>query len=78
MRFNDKETQLLLLVLKNLNSSSTIDLLIEKLGENEYIKGRLLNQLFLELTKAEFVFDDSQNELLQILLKKIKFKATPR
>jgi len=78
MRFNDNETQLLLHILKTINPHSTFDLLIEKLELNEYVKGRLLNLLFTEITKVNFVFNDARDIEIQILLKKIKFKATPR
>jgi len=77
MRFNETETQLLLCVLHPLKQPA-LALLVEKLKQNEYIKGRLLNQLYAEIVKAHCVFNDDRDVELEMLLKRIKFKATPR
>jgi hypothetical protein len=78
MRFTEYETQLLLTILNGLNKTDTIDLLIEKLKENEYIRGRMLNLLYLEASKVTPELDTEQTINFTTLLKRIKFKATPR
>jgi hypothetical protein len=78
MRFTEYETKLLLALLKESNQTDTIDLLIEKLSRNEYIKGRMLNLLYLEISKSIPNFNEEQTINYTTLLKRIKFKATPR
>ncbi|UYW02398.1 hypothetical protein K5I29_05750 [Flavobacterium agricola] len=77
MRFTEQETALLLLLLHN-KDNSYYDLLLNKLQQNEYIKGRLLHQLYDALLDAQVVFNDERDTMLVSLLKRIKFKATPR
>lgn len=87
MRFNTADTTLLLfiipLILDRLSEESTIkveqfDLITLKLNENEYIKGKLLNFLYNELNRFNLTFDTPQKLDFESLLKRIKFKATPR
>lgn len=76
MRFTTRETELLLHILRQTNA--TLTTLIEKLEQNDYIRGRLLNQLFLEISKNESFYNDNRDVEIKTLLKRIKFKATPR
>lgn len=87
MKFNIEETQLLIQILKHKLSSPnliesnkeiTYQTLLEKLENGEYIKGRLLNFLFTEVTSSDFIYDDLNKLKTEEILKKIKFKATPR
>jgi len=87
MKFNLEETQILLQILKHhLESSNLIEInkettylnLIEKLENGEYIKGRLLNFLQNEISNADFIFENTEKIQFENLIKKIKFKSTPR
>ena len=87
MKFNIEETQLLIQILKyNLNSTNLIEsnkeityqTLLEKLENGEYIKGRLLNFLYIEITSSELKHEFLNEKKLEEIVKKIKFKATPR
>lgn len=87
MKFNIEETQLLIQILKyNLNSTNLIEsnkeityqTLLEKLGNGEYIKGRLLNFLYIEIISSELKHEFLNEKKLEEIVKKIKFKATPR
>lgn len=87
MKFNKEEINILVKILKyNLQLNDLIEsqkeityqTLFEKLEKGEYIKGRLLNFLFTEVSTSDFKFNDFQDSDLLLILKKIKFKATPR
>lgn len=87
MKFNLEETQILLQILKHhLESSNLIDInkettylnLIEKLKNGEYIKGRLLNFLYTEIATSDFNVNSFDKIIVETILKKVKFKATPR
>lgn len=87
MKFNKEEINILVKILKyNLDiyeliesqKEITYQTLFEKLEKGEYIKGRLLNFLFTEVSASDFKFNDFQDSDLLLILKKIKFKATPR
>ncbi|RRJ91969.1 hypothetical protein EG240_04075 [Paenimyroides tangerinum] len=87
MKFNIEETQILIQILKyNLNNTSLIEsnkeityqTLLEKLENGEYIKGRLLNFLYIEIISSELKHEFLNERKLEEIVKKIKFKATPR
>lgn len=87
MKFNLEETKLLIQILKHnletinlieVNKKITYQNLIEKLDKGEYVKGRLLNFLYTEIISSNLKFDDLINLEIENLIKKIKFKATPR
>lgn len=87
MKLNIEETQILIQILKyNLESSALIEInkestyqnLIEKLENREYIKGRLLNFLYTEISTSNFDVNYLDKIMLEAILKKIRFKATPR
>jgi len=87
MKFNIEETQLLLQILNynldliNLvetNKEITYQILLEKLENGEYIKGRLLNFLYTEISISDIKLNTAKKDELEIILKKVKFKATPR
>ena len=87
MRFNSSDSALLLLILtqilQNLSTENTLkteqfSLIIERIKAEEYIKGKLLNFLFMELNRRDFKLNSMQEIEFEALLKRIKFKATPR
>lgn len=87
MKFNLEETQILLQILKHhlespnlieINKETTYLNLIEKLENGEYIKGRLLNFLQIEITNSDFNVNSLNKIIVETILKKVKFKATPR
>jgi len=87
MKFNKEEVNILVKILKyNLQLNDLIEsqkeityqTLFEKFEKGEYIKGRLLNFLFTEVSTSDFKFNNFQDSDLLLILKKIKFKATPR
>lgn len=85
MQFSISETQIIVAVLQQLllqttdaNTQENLRLLIDKLQQNEYIRGRMLKILYLFLLNAPFTFNDSRDVSLKQILPKIKFKATPR
>ena len=87
MKFNIQETQILIQILKyNLNNTSLIEsnkkityqTLLEKLENGEYIKGRLLNFLYIEIASSKLNHEFLNGRKLEEIVKKIKFKATPR
>lgn len=78
MRFNTEETELLLAILKPLLHLDQVVILVDILSKNEYVRGRNLNILYDKLSKSTMVFNDERDEELKLILKRIKFKATPR
>ena len=78
MRFNTEETELLLTILKPLLHLDHVIILVEILTKNEYVRGRNLNILYDKLSKSSIIFNDERDEKLKLILKRIKFKATPR
>lgn len=87
MKFNIQETQLLIKILKfnlekknplKVNKEISYQTIIEKLENGDYIKGRLLNFLLTEITASDFYLDESNKLKTEEIVKKIKFKATPR
>lgn len=82
MRFNESDTLLILELLNRVSFSEikqmNVQLVIDKLKNNEYIKGKILQFLFTELNKLDFTFNDARDLEVATLLKRIKFKATPR
>lgn len=85
MKFNKIETALLIYILnshlKQINSTIKLpsyDNLFTKLEKGEFVKGRLLNFLYSEISQVKVDLNSNQIEILDSLLKRIKFKATPR
>lgn len=87
MQFNTTDTTLLLFILSKISATATHEsklkieqfLLIQtKLNNNEYVKGKLLNFLFNELNQSNFELNEDQKTAFESLMKRIKFKATPR
>lgn len=78
MRFNTEETELLLAILNPLLHLDQVVILVDILSKNEYVRGRNLNILYDKLSKSTMVFNDERDEKLKLILKRIKFKATPR
>jgi len=87
MRFNSQDTALLLAIIEKIIDTLTADqiakkeqliLIIEKLKQNEYIKGKLLNLLFNVLIRGTYENSATDKLTIEDLIKRIKFKATPR
>lgn len=86
MKFNIEESQILLHLLKHNLSLNLIDTkkeityqtLLEKLESGDYVKGRLLHFLYTEISDSVINLESTNKNMLETILKKIKFKATPR
>lgn len=94
MKFSQIESEILTFILnKNIESynsnlvksdygfdlkNDSIQIIIDNLLEGAFIRGRLLNLLYAEISTTLVVFNDVRDESLRVILKKIKFKATPR
>jgi len=82
MKFSNAESVILIKILQNNNVDAqkeiTYHILLDKLLKGEYIKGRLLNFLLLEINSPKEDVDGSSSIEFKEIIKKIKFKATPR
>ena len=84
MKFSITESVILLAILKNAfnnetdkNKQEALDLLTQKIEQQEYIKGRLLKSLYTEVVKHMNDLEVT-DVTLETLANRIKFKATPR
>ena len=85
MKFSLSETQLFLYIFEKSSSQNQNEIyktnlqhIITQLNEGAYIKGRLLHFLYTEIKNATVSLNNDQILLLENVLKRVKFKATPR